>query len=225
MGGACDHGRRGSMRKADLRKIHDRFEKDLQQTRQRLIRLQTLVKQEAARRLIAEPKPESDLTWLFEAACLTTYARWVTFAQELFVGLLNRDASRLRASLSPKLPKHLAVETVEALLTWQKNFPTDPDDLKGLAKDILAINPFDKLTDSHWKPVRELHAIRNAVAHPRSQRARKRYRDALNTPKGPGSFLKAKARPDGEPRLVEYIDHLVDASKSMRKAYASLRSP
>ena len=60
------------MRKADLRKIHDRFEKDLQQTRQRLIRLQTLVKQEAARRLIAEPKPESDLTWLFEAACLTT---------------------------------------------------------------------------------------------------------------------------------------------------------
>jgi len=213
------------MRKADLRKIHDRFEKDLQQTRERLMRLETLIKQEAGRRLIAEPKPDSDLTWLFEAGCMTAYARWVTFAQELFVGLLNRDASALRRSLSPTLPKHLAVETVEALLTWQKNFPTDPDDLKGLAKDILAINPFAQLTTRQWRAVSELHAIRNAVAHPRSQRARKRYRDVLNTTKGPGPFLKAKARPNGEPRLVEYIDHLVDASKSMRKAYASLRSP
>src|SRR3990170_1575990 len=161
------------MRKADLRKIHDRFDKDFQQTRERLIRLQTLVKQEAGRRLIAEPKPDSDLTWLFEAACLTAYARWVTFAQELFVGLLNRDYSGLRASLGPRLPKHLAVDTVEALLTWQKNFPTDPDDLKGLARDILAINPFAQLTPRYWKAIRELHAIRNAVAHPRSPRARR----------------------------------------------------
>lgn len=77
------------MRKADLRKIHDRFEKDLQQTRERFVRLQALIKWEAGRRLIAEPKPDSDLTWLFEAGCLTAYARWVTFAQELFVGLLK----------------------------------------------------------------------------------------------------------------------------------------
>jgi hypothetical protein len=213
------------MRKADLRKIHDRFEKDLEHTRERLTRLQALIKQEARGRLMVEPKPDSDLTWLFEAACMTTYARWVTFTQELFVGLLNRDASALQKSLSPKLPKHLAVETVEALLTWQKNFPTDPDDLKGLANDILAVNPFAQLTTRQWKAIKELHAIRNAVAHPRSQRAKKRYRDALNTPKGPGPFLKAKARPDGQPRLIDYIDRLIEASKTMRKVYTSMRSP
>lgn len=213
------------MRKADLRKIHERFEKDLQQTRERLMRLETLIKQEAGKRLIAEPKPDSDLTWLFEAGCLTVYARWVTFAQELFVGLLNRDASGLRESLSPTLPKHLAVETCEALLTWQKNFPTDPDDLRGLAKDILAINPFAQLTMRQRKAVSDLHAIRNAVAHPRSRRARKRYEDALQTNKGPGPFLKARGKPNGEPRLVEYIDALIDASETMRKTYAGLKSP
>lgn len=209
------------MRKADLEKIHDRFEKDLQQTRERLRRLETLIKQEAGERLIAEPKPEGDLTWLFEAGCLTVYARWVAFAQELMVGLLNRESSKLRESLSPTLPKHLTVETCEALLTWQKNFPTDPDELKGLAKDILAVNPFR----GDWRAVQELHAIRNAVAHPRSRRARKRYEDALGTNKGPGPFLKARERPNADPRLVAYIDHLIEVSKTMRKTYASWESP
>lgn len=213
------------MKKADLRKIHDRFGKDLEQTRERLKRLETLIKQEASKKLIAEPKPQSDLTWLFEAACTAVYARWVAFTQELFVGLLNRDASRLRAALSPKLPKHLPVETVEALLTWQKNFPTDPDDLRGLAKEILAIDPFGKLSDAHWQTVRELHAIRNAVAHPRSPRALKRYRDALETNKGPGPYLKARGRPGSEPRLVAYIDGLIDASRTMRQTYAGLKAP
>jgi len=213
------------MRKADPRKIHDRFEKDLQQTRERLMRLETLIKRKAVEQLIAEPKPASDLTWLFEAGCLTVYARWVTFAQELMVGLLNRDSSKLRESLSPTLPKHLAVETCEALLTWQKNFPTDPDELKGLAKDILAVNPFAQLTNRQWKAVSKLHAIRNAVAHPRSRRARKRYEDALGTNRGPGQFLKAREKPNGEPRLVAYIDHLIEVSKTMRKTYASRESP
>ncbi len=213
------------MRKADLRKIHDRFEKDLEQTRERLKRLETLIKQEASKKLIADPRPQSDLTWLFEAACTAVYARWVTFCQELFVGLLNRDASKLRTALSPKLPKHLPVETVEALLTWQKNFPTDPDELKGLAKEILAVNPFAALSDDHWQGIRELHAIRNAIAHPRSPRASKRYRDVLRTDRTPGAYLKAREQRGRDPRLVEYVDGLVGASKTMRRTYTRLKSP
>lgn len=214
------------MRKADLQKIHDRFEKDLEETRERLTRLETLIKREARRKLIREPKkPQSDLTWLFGAACMAVYARWVTFTQELFVGLLNRDASKLRAALSPKLPKHLPVETVEALLTWQKNFPTDPDDLKGLAKEILVVNPFAQLKDKHWKRIRELHAIRNRVAHPGSSRAQKRYRDTLGSNIGPGPYLKAREQPNPEPRLVAYIDGLIDASRTMRRAYGGFEGP
>jgi len=212
------------MRKADL-KIHDRFENDLKQICERLERLEKLIKWEAHRRLIPEPKPQSDLTWLFEAVCTAVYARWVAFTQELFVGLLNRDASKLRTALSPKPPKHLPVETVEALLTWQKNFPTDPDDLRGLAKEILAVNPFDRLLDAHWRAIQELHAIRNAVAHPRSPRALRRYRAVLRTRRPPGAYLKAKGQSGATPRLIEYLNRLIDASRAMRGEYRRLRSP
>jgi len=213
------------MRKADLRKIHDRFEKDLQQTRERLMRLETLIKQEAGKQLIAEPKPESDLTWLFEAGCLTVYARWVTFTQELVVALLNRNAARLQETLSPALPSHLKVDAWEALLTWKRHFPTDPEELKGLAKDILATNPFGRLRGKHWKLLGQLHATRNAVAHPRSRQAQKRYEDKAGANRSPGPFLKARVKTGRDPRLVEFVDGLIDASKTMRKAYTSLRSP
>lgn len=213
------------MRKANLWKIHDGFESDLEQTRERLERLESLINQEAHKQLIPEPKPQSDLTWLFEAACMAVYARWVAFTQELFVGLLNRDASELRAALSPKLPEHLPMQTVEALLTWKKNFPTNPDDLKGLAKEILAINPFSELSKDDWRAIGELHAIRNVIAHPRSPRASKRLPDVLTSNRRAGTYLKAREQPGSHPRLVGYIERLIDASKTMRTAYAELEGP
>jgi hypothetical protein len=209
------------VRKANLEKIHDRFEQDLQKTRDRLIRLETLIKKEASGKLVQDPKPAGDLTWLFEAGCLTVYARWVSFAQELVVGLLNRDSSRVRENLSPFLPRHLTVDAWEALLTWNRNFPGDPDALKRLAKDVLATSPFDQLRTEHWKALRDLHAIRNAVSHPSSRQAKRRYRTTLVTSRSPGTFLRARAKPARPPRLVEYIDKLLAASQAMRGAYTS----
>jgi hypothetical protein len=232
------------VRKADLEKIHERFESDLREMRERVLRLEELVKREATSRLVPEPKPQSDLSWLFEAGCVSLYARWLTFAQELMVGYLNRDASRVADALGFTQPRrstkdmkgkqdmrgkrqektrHLPLAACEAILTWHRDFPTDPGHIKDLAKEILAIDPFGKLKDEDWKSLQEANAIRNAIVHSRSQRARKRYRELLNTRKGPGPFLRARA--DGQPRLVEYIERLIRGSKAMRQAYRRLESP
>jgi len=218
------------VRKANPGLIHDRFETDLEKVKERLLHFEALIKLYAAwvKTEAEEPveglEPLRDLSWLFEAACLAVFARWESFCMEVFRTSLNRDSSRLRQRLGLRTPKHLTAEACEALLTWGRDFPSAPDRVRDFAKEVLAVNPFGKLTRKQREVLAELYAIRNRVAHPRSHRAIERYRAVVGTTRNPGPFLRA--RPSGGaaprlPRLLGVIDSLIAASRSMRTGWST----
>lgn len=202
------------MRKADLNLICNQFHKDLSALQDRLDRIDELVKAEASRQLPGTAKPEEDRTWLYEAACLWLYSRWEAFTLDVMAACLNRDFSKLREQISKDLPKHLTLETCEALLTWRAPFPTAPDKLKGFAREVLAGSPFDRINNTKWQSLGLLHAARNALAHPSSTQARRRFREKVGQNRDPGQYLKARIK--DRPRLIELIKDLQYAAQAIR---------
>lgn len=139
------------------------------------------------------------------------FTEWEDFSARVVVLTLSKDTTRLATTTGLNIPKRVAEDLAEALLTTRHYLDfRGARDLKGTAKKWLVQSPFAGLTGSHISTLDDMKFIRNYVAH-RSRQSLAAYQNVLeragepdkNTP--PGRFLSQQS----PTRLVKYLDSLL----------------
>jgi len=198
------------MRKADLRKNHEKFESAISRYADLLARLLP------AQRVV---RTVGDKREIAEGALLKLCSHWEAFIVEELVDCVNIDSSALGNYLGLSLPKHLSRDLCEAILMRDGYLDfRSIGDLKGTAKKILpnAINPFEKISKPVCDKIDEVYKIRNYLSH-RSKASAKALMRMYSTNHDmknflePGQFLLAYY----SKRLLGYFNSFVDASNQM----------
>jgi hypothetical protein len=198
------------VRKADLKKNHDVFDKAVARYRGFMSRV-------VDAKLIKTKTEKQDVA---ESVLLRLCANWERFVDEHLVDCVNVDHSQLNEFLGVTIPRHPSRNVCQAILFGgaYKDFRSFGD-LKGFTKKVLPddSNPFLAVSTTHVQKMDEAFKIRNYLAHysAASRRALDRlYKDAhkLERFEEPGRFLLAnKAR-----RLWSYFDAFAGASADMK---------
>ena len=201
------------MRKADLAKNHDWFERDMQWY------IDFLARTIGAQRVI---RTKEDKTEIVEAFILRICAIWEAFVEAQLINCVNLDCSKLAEHLRLDLQKHMSRATCEAVLIGDRYLDfRSVADIKNFAKKVLCgdNNPFKLIPNSTAKKIDEVYVMRNYLSHysGKSKRVlRQMYENSykLKNFREPGDFLLAWDK--GEFRLVPYIKAFLDASEQMR---------
>jgi hypothetical protein len=200
------------MRKADLAKIHDEFEEDMDWYIDFLIRMLR------AKRVVQY----YDKLEILESLVIRLCAIWEVFVGDEMIACLNIDSSKCKEELQLRLPKHLSKDLCEAILVGHGYMDfKSVGDIKSFARKVLPddVNPFNFIrTNPTAKRIDELYIMRNYLSHYSSKSRRtlhKMYQDSWDLKKfrEPGDFLLAYS---GK-RLVQYIGAFLDASEQMRR--------
>jgi hypothetical protein len=201
------------MRKADLAKNHDEFEKDMDWY------IDFLNRMLGAKRVVNY----YDKLEILESLVIRLCAIWEAFIEGEMIDCLNIDCcSRYGEELQLKIPENPNKDLCEAILVGSGYLDfKSVADIKSKAKKALPdeVNPFNLIrTNPTAKRIDELYIMRNYLSHysGKSRRAlMKMYQQnpwRLKNFREPGDFLFAYR---GK-RLIQYIEALLDASEQMR---------
>ena len=198
------------MRKADLKKNHEKLDDTIDRYRSFMERMIN------AKRVIQSDEEKQDLA---ESVLLRLCANWESFLDEHLVDCVNVDPSKLTDFLGVPMPKHLSKNLCTALIFGDsyRNFANFRE-LERFTKKLLPkeSNPFLEVTREQAKKIDEVYTIRNYLSHysARSKRAlHSMYKKNYETAKfiEPGKFLLAY----NAKRLWTYFDTFKDASTKM----------
>jgi hypothetical protein len=161
--------------------------------------------------------------WGHSMLAVNLATAWSDFAQDIFIGSVCRDPSRVGASLELTFPKHLPYAVCEALFTTRGYFAfRNTGELKGLGNKFLVANPFQAITRTDERLLDELALLRNYVVH-RSGAARRTYRDKVLRPNKtgtdlvePGNFLLGIVA--GRTRFERYLTGVRSAANCVNGA-------
>ncbi|MDA2935137.1 hypothetical protein MYX82_12475 [Acidobacteria bacterium AH-259-D05] len=202
------------MRKADLKKNHQPFDRALARYRsftERII---------SAQRVISKKTEKEDLV---ESVLLRLCANWERFVDEHLVDCVNVDHSKLNDFLGVPIPRNPTRNLCEALLIGANYLDFRSfGDLKGFSRKVLhdGSNPFLAVAPSHINKIDEAFKLRNYLVHYSGAARRsldRMYKDVYKLKKfvEPGRFLIAyDAR-----RLWKYFDAFERASQDMKGWY------
>ncbi len=202
------------MRKANLRKNHEKFD-------EALVRYRTfMAKIVAAQRVISTAAEKRDMA---ESISLRICAHWESFIDEHLADCVNCDATQLTEFFGVSMPPNPSKALCQALIFGDKyrDFRSFSE-LKRFTKDILpdGSNPFLAISAAHAKRIDEVYKIRNYLSHysAKSHRAlfalyKTEY--AMSHFLEPGQFLLAY---DAK-RLWVYFDAFQGASSDMKAWY------
>lgn len=202
------------MRKADLKKNHEKLDDTIDRYRSFMKRMIN------AKRVIQSDQEKRDLA---ESALLRLCANWESFVDEHLVDCVNVDPSKLTDFLGVLVPSHPNKDLCTALIFGDsyRNF-TSFGELKHFTRKLLPdeSNPFLEVTKAQAKKIDEVYTIRNYLSHysARSKRALRRMYE--NTYKRtnfiePGPFLLPKNAQ--KQRLWTYFDAFKGASTKMKE--------
>ncbi len=202
------------MRKADLAKNHQQFDRALARYRNFTKRIIS------AQRVISKKTEKEDL---IESVLLRLCAIWERFVDEHLVDCVNVDHSKLNEYLGVPIPRNPTRNLCEALLIGANYLDFRGfGQLKGYSKKILpdASNPFLAVGSSRINKLDETFKLRNYLAHYSSASRRsldQMYKNVYKLGKfvEPGRFLIAY---DGS-RLWKYFDAFEGASQDMKDWY------
>ena len=202
------------MRKADLAKNHQQFDRALARYRNFTRRIIS------AQRVISKKTEKEDL---IESVLLRLCAAWERFVDEHLVDFVNVDQSKLNEYLGVPIPRNPTRNLCEALLIGANYLDFRGfGQLKGYSKKILpdASNPFLAVASSRINKLDETFKLRNYLAHYSSASRRsldRMYKKVYKLGKfvEPGRFLIAY---DGT-RLWKYFDAFEGASQDMKDWY------
>lgn len=199
------------MRKADLQKNHQPFDRALARYRSFT---GTII---SAQRVISKKTEKEDL---LESVLLRLCANWERFVDDHLVDCVNVDHSKLNEFLGVPIPRNPSRNLCEALLVGRNYLDFRSfGDLKGYSKNILphASNPFLAVAPKHTKKIDEAFKLRNYLAHYSSAARRsldRMYKNVYRLKRfvEPGRFLMAY----GGRRLWRYFDAFEGASGDMK---------
>ncbi len=191
------------MKKANLTRVRDRA---LVQLRQVEARLRVADRGRGIPREFAQ--------WAYSMLAASAWTLWERFAEDVIIVQLNRDSNALSDALDLSLPRHMAVDTVRAILLARGYFDfANSSDLIRKANRYLGKprNPFHNVTSGDREILDDLAVVRNAILHG-SAEARRRYvrllrhRHHYTNTVTPGIFLRGG--PAGATRLDTYLHAL-----------------
>ena len=198
------------MRKADLKKNHEKLDDTIDRYRSFMERIIN------AERVIKTIQEKRDLA---ESVLLRLCANWDSFVDEHLVDCVNVDPSKLEDFLGVPVPSDPDKDLCTALIFGDsyRNFASF-DRLKRFTRKLLPdeSNPFLEVTREHAKKIDEVYTIRNYLSHysAKSKRALQRmYNENYKKTNfsEPGQFLLAY---DAK-RLWTYFDTFKDTSTKM----------
>lgn len=202
------------MRKADLRKNHQPFDRAL-------VRYRGFTgKIIGAQRVISRKTEKEDLV---ESVLLRLCANWERFVDEHLVDCVNVDHTKLHEFLGVPIPQNPTRNLCEAFLIGPRYLDFRSfGDLKRYSRKILpdASNPFLAVASSHTNKIDEAYKLRNYLAHYSSAARRSLDRTYKNVYRlrrfvEPGRFLIAY---EGQ-RLWKYFSAFEGASQNMKDWY------
>lgn len=207
------------MRRTSFRLSLDEFDRSVDSYEEFIHRIT------AAQRVI---RYKYEKTEVFEAFVLRLVTLWEVFIEEMFVACLSRD-SRLYADFRDvTLRKHLSYDEAYAVLTGLSYLDFHGvGDVKGRARQLLVVNPFEGIPSRAADKIDELLAMRNYLAHysrPSRQKLLAIYRSnyGMQRFREPGDFLWANIGPGRPIRFSLYIKALRDASAGIRQELGPL---
>jgi hypothetical protein len=200
------------MRKADLAKNHDKFEKDMDWY------IDFLTRMLGAKRVVNY----DDKLEILESLVIRLCALWEAFIEGEMIDCLNIDCSKYKEELQLELPEHPTKDVCEAILVGAGYLDfKNVGDIKGFAKNVLPddVNPFRLIKENPTgKRIDELYIMRNYLSHYSKKSRRTLMKMYQRNPwrlknfRQPGDFLIAyRGR-----RLIQYIEALLYASEQMR---------
>jgi len=200
------------MRKSDLIKNHEQFDKSLARYRQFMEKIVN------AQRVIASAEEKRDIA---ESVILRLCAHWEQFVDEHLVDCVNCDHLKLEEFLGVNIQKNPSKSLCQALLYGDRyrDFH-DFGELKGFSKRVLPddSNPFLAVKEPHWKRIDEVYKLRNYLSHYSAKATRSLHEmyktkyDMTNFLK-PGHFLLAY----DVKRFWAYFDAFEGASRDMKE--------
>ncbi len=202
------------MRKADLEKNHEPFDRALARYRGFIERVL------GAQRVIRIKTEKEDIA---ESVLLRLCANWERFIDEHLVDCVNVDHSQLNEFLGVTIPGHPCRNVCQAVLFGggYKDFRSFGD-IKGFTKKVLPdrSNPFLAVTTAHADKIDEALKIRNYLAHYSAVSRRtldRMYKQVhrFHRFEEPGRFLLGQ---QGR-RLLAYFDAFKGASEDMKAWY------
>jgi hypothetical protein len=216
------------MKKAALTDRCRGFASDLQTIRRRAFIVRN------ARRMDFDPPLEGKYThvdragllsfrrWGYSVLAVNLTTAWSDFVEDVFIGCVNRNPSKVGPEVGLALPKHIPYAVCEALFTTRGYLDfKSVGDLKGEGKKFLASNPFMAIAKADSDKLDDLSVLRNYVVHG-SRRARKAYFEKVLQPDKyknfvePGTFLLHVAK--GKTKLEIYTTAAESAAKAIEGA-------
>ena len=207
------------MRKTSLRLSLDAFDVLLDYYENFMARIA------AAQRVV---RLKHEKTEILEAFVLRLVTSWEVLVEELFVACLSRDSSMYAEFRDLTLRKHLSYDEAYAVLTGLGYLDfRGVGDVKGHARQLLVVNPFDAIPQGAADRIDEFLAMRNYLTHysrPSRLRLLALYKrnHGMQRFREPGDFLWANVRPNGPIRFSLYLRALRNASAAIRKELGKL---
>lgn len=200
------------MRKSDLIKNHNEFDKSLARYHQFMDKILN------AQRVVSTAQEKRDIA---ESVILRLCAHWEQFVDEHIVDCVNCDHSQLGEFLGANIPKNPSRSLCQALLYGDRyrDFRSFGE-LKGFSKRVLphGSNPFMAIKKPHSEKIDEVYKLRNYLSHYsataiRSLRQMYSTKYRITNFLKPGQFLLAY---DAK-RLWAYFDGFEGASRDMKE--------
>lgn len=173
-----------------------------------------------ARHIVATQREKYEV---LEAFVLKVHAAWSVFAENLFVGCLNRDASNYAGYFGLELPRNISKDQCRAMLQGLSYLNLrSVSEMKTWAKRILVprYNPFGKISSRVDNLVEDFNTIRDCIAHRSASSRRKldrmyRNRYRLRKCPTPGDFLFTTDRRTHQARFANYMNAFEHATVAM----------
>jgi hypothetical protein len=146
------------MRKANLAKNHEWFERDMHW------HIDFLARMLGAQRVVkVEDKFE-----IIESSVIRICALWEAFVEDELVDCLNLDCTKFSEYLQLDLPPHLKRPLCEAILIGHRYLDfKGVDDIRSFARKVLPdeVNPFRLIRNPTAKKIDELYIMRISCFH------------------------------------------------------------